>query len=197
MIFITVGGLSIDFPTGEGESGISYFVATEDALVHKCQTSNPDLYMYSYYGHTGPIYRIRCNPFWHVQECPIFLTCSYDWTIKIWNAEETTPKLNCCQMSGEILRDQVNDVQWSPNTSSCFASVAKDGRIEVWDLALNELNPVITHFDKIPGTAGTDDEKRDDTEKTIVRFSAKSPVLLTGNVKGQVDVYRTKGLEHV
>jgi len=97
-------------------------------------------------------------------------------------------------MSGEIIRDQVNDVQWSPNTSSCFGSVGNDGRIEIWDLGINELNPVITHFDKVPGG---DENSRDNTPKTIVRFSAKSPVLLTGNVNGQVDVYRTKGLEHV
>lgn len=34
--------------------------------------------------------------------------------------------------------------------------------------------------------------------KTVVRFTnAISPVLFTGNVCGQVDVYRSYGLEHV
>jgi hypothetical protein len=56
-----------------------------------------------------------------------------------------------------------------------------------WD----NLGPIVTHFDKIE--EGVDDK----TPKTIVRFSASSPVLLTGNLVGGVDVYRIKGLEHV
>jgi len=62
MTFITTGGLSIDFPKGEN---INYFVATEDCTIHKCSTSYPDQYLDTFYGHGGPIYRIRCNPFWH------------------------------------------------------------------------------------------------------------------------------------
>ena len=99
--------------------------------------------------------------------------------------------LVCHQIQGQALKAQVNDIMWSPNTSSCFASVANDGRIEVWDLFTEPLNPIVTYFDQ--------DENGEDinTPKTIVRFSATSPVILTGNLKGEVDVYRTKGLEHV
>ena len=53
------------------------------------------------------------------------------------------------------------------------------------------MNPVKTHFDKL------EDGSEDKTPKTVVRFSQTSPVVLSGNLKGQVDVYRTKGLEHV
>lgn len=31
----------------------------------------------------------------------------------------------------------------------------------------------------------------------MVRFNPQAPVLLTGNMKGSVDVYRINGLEHV
>jgi hypothetical protein len=87
MTFITTGGLSIDFP--KGENGINYFAATEDCSIHKCSVSYPDQYLENYYGHTGPIYRVRCNPFWNPVKCPIFLTCSYDWTVRVWHAAET------------------------------------------------------------------------------------------------------------
>lgn len=50
---------------------------------------------------------------------------------------------------------------------------------------------MVTHFDKL------EDGTEDKTPKTIVRFSESSPVILTGNEKGEVDVYRTKGLEYV
>ena len=85
----------------------------------------------------------------------------------------------------------MNDIEWSPSTSSCFASVSDDGRIEVWDLKIDTLGPVITYFDQ------DEDKKRVHTPKTIVKFSPTAPVILSGNLKGQVDVYRTKGLEHV
>jgi len=80
---------------------------------------------------------------------------------------------------------------WSPHTSSVFASVANDGRVEIWDLFKDNLGPQLTHFDKnSEGDPIT-------IPKTVVRFSATSPVILTGNMKGQVDVYRANGLEHV
>lgn len=63
MTFINTGGLSIDFP--RGGSGINYFAATEDCCVYNCQTSYPDQSMQNYYGHQGPIYKVKCNPFWH------------------------------------------------------------------------------------------------------------------------------------
>ena len=56
---------------------------------------------------------------------------------------------------------------------------------------MNNLMPIVTHFDKL------ENGDTDSTPKTIVRFSNTSPVLLTGNDKGAVDVYRSKGLEHV
>ena len=83
---------------------------------------------------------------------------------------------------------------WSPDTSTVFASVSDDGRLEIWDLYTNYLNPEVTHFDK--DADGNDDH----TPKTVVRFtpnfSKMSPVVMTGNSKGEVDVYRTRGFEH-
>jgi WD40 repeat protein len=84
MTFIETGGMAIDFPPAE--KGINYFCATEDCSVHKCSISYPDQYMNSYYGHQGPVYRVRCNPYWDASDNAIFLTCSYDWTVKVWNA---------------------------------------------------------------------------------------------------------------
>ena len=120
------------------------------------------------------------------------MSCSYDWTVKIWNAREESEKLSCHQIAGERpLTSQVNDINWSPSTSSVFGSVTNDGRIEIWDLFKNNLGPLVTHFDT------NDDGSEDKTPKTIVRFSSSCPVILSGNEKGEVDVYRSKGLEHV
>lgn len=107
----------------------------------------------------------------------------------MWNAKQKECKLVCHSI--KTLSDQVNDITWSPTTSSVFASVANDGRIEIWDLHRDPLAPVLTHFDK--DVSGNDVN----TPKTVVRFSRNSPVVLSGNDCGKVNVYRTFGLEHV
>lgn len=40
-----------------------YFISTEDGYIHRCSKSYKERYLDSYYGHTGPVYKIRCNPF--------------------------------------------------------------------------------------------------------------------------------------
>jgi len=186
MTFINTGGLSIDFPAND--TGNNYFVATEDCSVHKCSTSFSERYQANYYGHMGPIYRVRCNPFWHATDCPIFITCSYDWTVRVWHDREQEAKLVCHQIGN--LQQQVNDICWSPNTSSVFASVANDGRIEIWDLKENTLAPLLDHWDVSP------EGDKITIPKTVVKFSKTSPVILTGAIDGTVGVYRTYGLEH-
>ena len=78
-----------------------------------------------------------------------------------------------------------------------FASVANDGRIEIWDLKIDPLAPRQTWFDK----GGEKKEivyKGKEYAKTVVRFNDSiSPVIFTGNIKGQIGVYRSYGLEHV
>ena len=48
--------------------------------------------------------------------------------------------------------DEINDIEWSPLCSSLFASVGKDGRLELWDLKkMNMLDPFfkLTAFVKL------------------------------------------------
>jgi len=87
------------------------------------------------------------------------------------------------------LKEQVNDICWSPETSSVFASVANDGRIEIWDLAKDTISPQVCHFDK-------NSEGKITTPKMIVKFSKTLPVIFTGDNKGVVSAYRTYGLDH-
>jgi len=187
MTFINTGGLSIDFPVNETAN---YYAATEDGTVNQCSVSYSERSLYTYTGHTGPVYKVRCSPFW-AQDCQIFLTCSYDWTVRVWNHMEPIGKQEKLICHEQSLMEQVNDVAWSPDTSSVFALVADDGRVEVWDLKLTNLEPQLTFFDKVSKNV------RSDVAKTCVRWSRESPVLVTGNVEGVVHVYRTNGLEHV
>jgi dynein intermediate chain 4, axonemal len=61
MTFINTGGLSLNFPVTEKDN---YFASTEDGTIHRCSVSYSEQYLDTYYGHSGPVYRVRCSPFW-------------------------------------------------------------------------------------------------------------------------------------
>lgn len=58
-----------------------YLAGTEDGHIHKCSCSYNEQHLDNFFGHAGPVYKIRWSPF-----CEnIFLSCSADWSIKLWN----------------------------------------------------------------------------------------------------------------
>ena len=102
--------------------------ATEDGNIQKCSKTYTDNTLATFTGHQGPVYKVRCNKFMP----EIFLTCSADWSCKLWNLKSDKPLIYDFQ-SLEFY-DEVMDVEWCPYVSTLFASVAKDGRLELWDL---------------------------------------------------------------
>jgi WD40 repeat protein len=172
-VFRQAVGFSFDFPKGEHPL---YFIGTEEGTVHKCSISyNDDLE--TYWGHAGPVYRVRCSPFWS----HIMLTCSADWTAAVWNwRSDESPVLSIHSLD---LQDSINDIQWSPQSSTIFSLVANDGRIEIWDLAVGNITPTVIH------------RTEDHTPRTMVRFCNDYPVLVSGNSRGIVEVFRMKNMD--
>jgi WD40 repeat protein len=83
--------------------------------------------------------------------------------------------------------DEVNDIEWSPLCSTLFASVGKDGRLELWDLKkMNMLDPFAKEVAPDNTTLPS---------KTMVRFCNSASVIVTGDVAGSVNVYRYLGYE--
>ena len=74
------------------------------------------------------------------------------------------------------------DIEWSPNTSTVFASVCKDGRLELWDLEKNNMLDPVAFIKPKDGEIFP--------EKTMVKFAEDAPVIITGDVAGDVNVYR-------
>jgi len=60
----------------------------------------------------------------------LFLTSSQDWTVKLWNANNTEEPIFTFE-SGE---DAIYDVQWSPVHPCIFACVDEEGHIDIWDI---------------------------------------------------------------
>lgn len=72
---------------------------------------------------------------------------SADWTVRLWEERQMTPLHTLRSVD---LWDVVNDVAWSPTCSTVFASVAGDGRVQLWDLAQSTLDPIVSTDAKGP-----------------------------------------------
>jgi len=177
IVFRKSSGFCVDFPRHDSST---YLVGTEDGLVHRCSTSYNEQYLDTYKAHSGPVYRVRCNPFMS----HAFLTCSADWTMKLWTTKPIPghqPDMPVMIFQSINLSDAVNDVIWAPHNSTSFAAAMDDGRVELWDLSERPLDPIVVHY---PQAAQA--QRR----RTCVRFSPNSPVLVAGDDKGSVDVMR-------
>ncbi|KAI8926599.1 WD40-repeat-containing domain protein [Entophlyctis helioformis] len=159
------GGLCFDF--NPKDSNI-YLVGTEDGHIHKCSCSYNEQYLSTFYAHNGPVNKVKWSPFLQ----GAFLSCSSDWTVRLWNqdSEEEVFKFQ----SG---RDSITDIAWSPHASTCFGSVSSDGRLEIWDLQFSVLDPIINHNVL-------------DRQLTSIMFASQSPTILTGDDYGAVTVYK-------
>ena len=168
-------GMCFDFPLASGNANASaasqYYAGTEDGVIHRCSVSYNEQVLESYVHHTGGVYAIRCNAF--VPD--IFLSCSHDWTIALWTARQETPIAVMGVGGGG---SDVMDVVWNPVHATVFAVCTRDGRVEVWDVEVGVLDPVMGVE---TGGAGQ-----------CVVWGGEN-VLLVGDERGRVEVYRVEG----
>jgi len=177
IVFRKSSGFCIDFPRHDPST---YLVGTEDGLVHRCSTSYNEQYLDTYIGHSGPVYKVRSNPFLS----QAFLTCSADWTMKLWTTKPIPghqADTALLTFQSQDLCDAVNDVCWAPRNSTSFAAAMDDGRVELWDLSEKPLDPLVVHYPR---------DLQHQRKRTCVRFSPNSPVLIAGDDQGSVDVMR-------
>uniref|UniRef100_A0ABM0MRW1 Cytoplasmic dynein 1 intermediate chain 2-like n=1 Tax=Saccoglossus kowalevskii TaxID=10224 RepID=A0ABM0MRW1_SACKO len=118
----------LSFPTGDVNN---FVVGSEEGSVytacrHGSKAGISDLYE----GHNGPVTGIDCQ---HVQGqidfSQLFLTSSFDWTVKLWSLKQQKPLY-----SFEDHSDYVYDVKWSPIHPALFAAVDGMGRLDLWNL---------------------------------------------------------------
>ena len=126
-------GMAFDFPAGDMST---YFASDEDGVIHKCSCSYTEQSLEDYFGHTGPVYRLKCSPF----NPDVFISCSADWTMRLWE-QKSTKEVYKFQSTG--LNYEVKDVTWSPNNSTVFGCVTEDGRIQIWDILVDVVEPVV------------------------------------------------------
>ncbi|KAJ1418082.1 WD40-repeat-containing domain protein [Ochromonadaceae sp. CCMP2298] len=145
----SAAGLSLDFhPTDPS----TYITGTEDGSIHRCSVSYNEQYLDSYQNHEGPVYRIRFSSRWP----SLFLTCSADWCLNMYHTAFRQPLLS---MRGTGENFPINDISWCPDNSTVFANVTVDAKLQIWDLSISSIDPVVTvdtslEEDPAAGTAG-------------------------------------------
>lgn len=155
------GGTCFDF---NAHSQHLFVVGTEEGTIHKCSKAYSGTYLETYNGHHMIVYSVRWNKF----HPDIFVSCSADWTVKIWNHTSKTPLMTF------DLGDSVGDVAWSPYSSTVFCAVTSDGKAHIFDLSVNKHEPICEQ--KIL--------KR--SKLTKVRFNNAHPIISCGDERGSV-----------
>ena len=128
--------------------------------------------------HCGPVTSVSASPF----NKRLFLTCSSDGAIRIYDIRDKRPIISFEPSFGEYL----NCVQWSPFRPAVFACVSNTGTLYIYDLVQSKHKPVETL-------------KHDDDSSTPLRFRQAQEIcfnpsqrnfLAVGYHDGYVRVFR-------
>nr|XP_057903764.1 cytoplasmic dynein 1 intermediate chain 1 isoform X4 [Doryrhamphus excisus] len=168
---VAVTGMA--FPTGDVNN---YVVGSEEGTVYTASRHGSKAGICEMFeGHQGPVTGISChNAVGAVDFSHLFITSSFDWTVKLWSTKQNKPLY-----SFEDNADYVYDVMWSPVHPAIFASVDGMGRLDLWNL--NNDTEVPTASATIEGASALN----------RVRWSSGGKEVAVGDSEGRVWVYDT------
>ncbi|KAF6123944.1 dynein axonemal intermediate chain 1 [Phyllostomus discolor] len=160
----TVGcGTAFDF---HKEINYMFLVGTEEGKIYKCSKSYSSQFLDTYDAHNMAVDAVSWNPY----HSKVFMSCSSDWTVKIWDHTVKTP------MFIYDLNSAVGDVAWAPYSSTVFAAVTINGKTHVFDLSINKYEAICSQ----PVVA------RKKNKITHVKFNPIHPIIIVGDDRGHV-----------
>lgn len=172
-----VGGLCLDFNPKDPNI---YLAGSEDGTIYKCSCAYNEHYLQTFSGHSGPVYRCVWDPFNEHQ----FISCSADWTIKLWNDELENPLSLTIEPYSNTNAGKtsiITDIKFNPFVPKIFGCVSIFGCVELWDMNLSTLKPRIFRYS-------------DNVRYNCLIFAPNSSSMLVGNDKGQVEILKPKNL---
>ncbi|XP_014772140.1 dynein intermediate chain 2, ciliary [Octopus bimaculoides] len=145
-----------------------YLLATQTGKVHVCSKRYCNEVLYTLDAHSMGVNKVEWNHF-HPNT---FITCSDDWSVKVWeyNEEYKIPLFTF------DLGSRVTDVAWAPYSASVFAAATSKGRVLVYDLNLNRYEPMCEQVVV----------KKKDTEVTRIAFNPQNFSIIAGDSRGDV-----------
>lgn len=159
------GGMSFDFNEYKTDE---FLVGTEEGKIHLCSKAYAGQYLETYDGHYLAVYAVRWNTF-HPK---IFLSCSADWTVKMWNRDVKralmTFDMGCA----------VGDIAWAPYSSTVFSAVTSEGMLFVWDLSQDKHSYLCKH------------PAMKKAKALHVSFNIEDPIILVGDERGGVNSFK-------
>ncbi|XP_014664871.1 PREDICTED: dynein intermediate chain 2, ciliary-like [Priapulus caudatus] len=160
-------GTAIDF---HPEHEQTFLVGTEEGRILLCSLTHHSHYLGAFTAHQMSVYRVQWNPF----HPDVFISCSADWSVKIWERAHTEPLFTF------DLKSAVGDVAWAPYSATVFAAVTADGRVHVYDLSVNKYDAVccqtIVHRRK--------------TKLTRLAFNRRTSVVVVSDDRGAVASFK-------
>ncbi|KAK9878543.1 hypothetical protein WA026_022440 [Henosepilachna vigintioctopunctata] len=148
------------------ENSLIYLVGTEYGNIYECCTAYSSKYIFEFRAHHMPVYQIDFNRY----NSNIFMSCSADWRIKIWEHKRHEP-LFVFDVGASVC-----DIQWAPYSSTVFAAVTTTGKVFVFDLNVNKYKSICEQ--------AVVSKRRN--KLTRMAFNYKLPIILVGDDKGCV-----------
>ncbi|XP_009300385.2 dynein, cytoplasmic 1, intermediate chain 2a-like isoform X1 [Danio rerio] len=167
----SVAVTSMSFPLGDVNN---FVVGSEDGSVYTaCRHGSKAGISEMFEGHHGPITGLDC----HTAAGPVdfshlFVTSSFDWTVKLWGTKNNKPLY-----SFEDNSDYVYDVMWSPTHPALFACVDGVGHLDLWNL--NNETEVPTASVTVEGNPALN----------RVRWAHSGREVAVGDSEGQLHIY--------
>ncbi|XP_075595699.1 dynein axonemal intermediate chain 1 isoform X2 [Balearica regulorum gibbericeps] len=143
-----------------------FLVGTEEGKIYKCSKCYSSQFLDVFEAHHMAVDSVSWNPY-HLK---VFISCSSDWTVKIWDHTIKAP------MFVYDLNSAVGDVAWSPYSSTVFAAVTTDGKAHVFDLSINKYEALCTQLVVA----------KKKNKITHIQFNPVYPVVIIGDERGHV-----------
>jgi dynein intermediate chain, cytosolic len=165
----------LDFPASETTT---FWVGTEEGNVYQANRydragTKAGLNQHEVYrGHSGPVTGLHFHPIvGPVDFSDLFLTCSVDWTVKLWRARSLGASAAAAAAAAAVAAshggkasssmggsgntgitpvysfdeadDYVYDVKWHPAHPALFGMVDGSGKLDVWNLNTDTEVPAV------------------------------------------------------
>lgn len=144
-----------------------FLVGTEEGKIHKCSKAYSSQFLDTINAHHMAVDAVRWNPF----HPDIFISCSADWTVKIWDHNYSHQPMFTFD-----LNSAVGDVAWAPFSSTIFGAVTADGKVHVYDLNVNKYEALCEQ--------SVVQKKK--TKLTHIEFNASHMIIIVGDDRGYV-----------